>query len=243
MADNLKEKLSSVLEAALAKAGKRDSLPVEALSKEKYADNLCAHFVWKNGTRSVFLCPNAVQKGAVFNTVEEALKTHPELAPKFAELEDSDRTDPFAEQLSRLTADSVVLFKMHPWVPGEVEIEERFRDRFFSMNAYPDINELFYITDLLITDYSSIAGDFMLLNRPAVFFQPDRGSYDGERGLYFDPDESPMIVAHTEDELLDILSRPIDGPASCRAFLAFMGTHESGHAAEAVARRIAERLG
>lgn len=110
MADNLKEKLSSVLEAALAKAGKRESFPVEALSKEKYADNLCAHFVWKNGTRSVFLCPNAIQKGAVFNTLEETLKTHPELAPKFAELEEGDRTDPFAEQLSRLTSDSVVLF-------------------------------------------------------------------------------------------------------------------------------------
>ena len=110
-------------------------------------------------------------------------------------------------------------------------------------SGWVEPGELLLATDLLITDYSSIAGDFMLLDRPAVFFQPDRGSYDGERGLYFDPDESPMIVAHTEDELLDILSRPIDGPASCRAFLAFMGTHESGHAAEAVARRIAERLG
>ncbi len=110
MADNLKEKLPSVLESALAKAVKRDSLPVEAMSKEKYVDNLCAHFIWKNGARSVFLCPNAIEKGAVFNTLEEALKSHPELGARCAELRNSDSADPFAEQLDPLTEDSVVLF-------------------------------------------------------------------------------------------------------------------------------------
>ncbi len=102
--------------------------------------------------------------------------------------------------------------------------------------------ELLLATDLLITDYSSIAGDFMLLGRPAVFYQPDIDAYRGERGLYFDPDRSPLIVAHTEDALMDILSKPIDGPANCKAVLDFLGTHETGHAAEAVARRIAQAL-
>ncbi len=110
MADNLKENISSVLETALAKAVKRDSLPVEALSREKYVDNLCAHFIWKNGSRAVFLCPNAVEKGAVFNTREEAVKSHPELAARFTELEEDDRSDPFAKILDPLTEDSVVLF-------------------------------------------------------------------------------------------------------------------------------------
>ncbi len=102
--------------------------------------------------------------------------------------------------------------------------------------------ELLLATDLLITDYSSIAGDFMLLNRPAVFYQPDIDAYRGERGLYFDPDQSPLITAHTEAELLDILSRPIDGPANCQAVLDFLGAHETGRAAEAVAQRIAQEL-
>ena len=80
------------------------------------------------------------------------------------------------------------------------------------------------------------------LGRPALFFQPDRADYDAERGLYFDPDKSPLLVAHTEEELLALLSRPIDGPGNCKAVLDFLGTHESGHASEAVARRIAELL-
>ena len=73
-------------------------------------------------------------------------------------------------------------------------------------------------------------------------YQPDAEKYKNERSFYFDPDRSPLIVAHTEAELLDILSRPIDGPANCKAVLDFFGTHETGHASEAVARRIAEAL-
>ena len=105
---------------------------------------------------------------------------------------------------------------------------------------WPEVGELLLATDLLITDYSSIGGDFMLLGRPVVYFQPDRADYDRE--LYFDPDASPLIVAHTEAELIDILSSPIDAAANCRAVLDYFGANETGHAAEAVARWIAERL-
>ena len=105
---------------------------------------------------------------------------------------------------------------------------------------YPEVSDLLLATDLLITDYSSIGGDFMLLDRPVIYFQPDRAVYDRE--LYFDPDASPLIVAHTEEELLDLLSSPIDAAANCRAVLEFFGACESGHAAESVARWIAARL-
>lgn len=115
-------------------------------------------------------------------------------------------------------------------------------DAQMDVSRYPNISELLLITDLLISDYSSIAGDFMLLNRPAIFYQPDRDAYVHERALYFDPDESPLMVAHSEDELIDYLSRPIDGAANCREVLNFFGTHESGRASQAVAQRIDELL-
>ena len=106
--------------------------------------------------------------------------------------------------------------------------------------AWPEVSELLLATDLLITDYSSIGGDFMLLGRPVVYFQPDRADYDRE--LYFDPDTSPLIVAHSEAELLEILSGPIDAAANCRAVLEFFGTNETGRAAGTVAHWIADRL-
>ncbi len=108
------------------------------------------------------------------------------------------------------------------------------------VSDYPEVSELLLAVDLLITDYSSIGGDFMLLNRPVIYFQPDRAQYD--RGLYFDPDDSPLIVAHTEAELLDLLSNPIDAAENCRAALGFFGTCESGRAADAVAQWIVRQI-
>ena len=116
-------------------------------------------------------------------------------------------------------------------------------DALLDATDWPETGELLLATDLLITDYSSIGGDFMLLNRPVVFYQPDIDAYRSEeRGLYFDPDQSPLLTAHTEEALLELLSGPIDGPANCKAVLEFFGTHESGHAAEIVAWKIAEKL-
>lgn len=115
-------------------------------------------------------------------------------------------------------------------------------DAGLDVSAYPDVSRLLLAVDLLITDYSSIAGDFMLLNRPALFYMPDSGDYGKERGLYFDPEQSPLIIAHTEEELLDLLAKPIDAGANCRAVLDFFGAHETGHASERTAEWIARRM-
>ena len=114
------------------------------------------------------------------------------------ELIDFDRLYRYCEE-----TDAVVLFKMHPWVPGEAPIGERYRDRFFSMNAYPDINELFYITDLLITDYSSCIYEFMLMQKPMLFFAFDKDRYAVSRGFHRDYDTNvPGRICTTFDELM-----------------------------------------
>lgn len=116
-------------------------------------------------------------------------------------------------------------------------------DAAMDVSDWPEPSELLLITDMLITDYSSIGGDFMLLNRPVIYFQPDRDKYDRERGgLYFDPDRSPLKVAHSEDELMDMLAHPFDARENCREALEFFGTRETGRASEMVAERIAEKL-
>ena len=106
----LKENLTMILDDALAKIELRNSEPIEILGKEKHADDLCAHFVWNNGQQTVFLCPKAVEKGAIFGPAEEALRLHPELAEKLETLTKNDREDSYAKKRSPLTTDSVVLF-------------------------------------------------------------------------------------------------------------------------------------
>lgn len=116
-------------------------------------------------------------------------------------------------------------------------------DAAMDVSEWPEPSELLLITDMLITDYSSIGGDFMLLNRPVIYFQPDRQGYEAERnGLYFDPEQSPLVVAHDENELLDIIAHPFDAPTNCRAVLDFFRCRETGRAAEIVAERVARAM-
>ena len=132
-----------------------------------------------------------------------------------------------------------------PWVcvTRSHELNRGIRsDATLDATHWPETGELLLATDLLITDYSSIGGDFMLLNRPVIYYEPDIDAYRAERGLYFDLDQSPLLAVHTEEALMELLSHSIDGPACCKAALEYFGTHECGHAAEVVAQKITDAL-
>ena len=111
------------------------------------------------------------------------------------------------EKLYQLCGDEyVVLFKMHPWVSAPVPLEERFQDRFVDANTYPNINDLFYITDLLITDYSSNIFEYSLMRRPMLFFAFDKIQYSFSRGFHRDYELSaPGKVCYNFEELLTAL--------------------------------------
>ncbi|WP_096021307.1 CDP-glycerol glycerophosphotransferase family protein [Campylobacter lanienae] len=69
-----------------------------------------------------------------------------------------------------------------------------------------DTNELLSIVDVLITDYSSIAFDFMPLDRPIIYFTYDYEEYKSERGLYFDINEIMQNRCDTIDDVINLLS-------------------------------------
>ena len=108
------------------------------------------------------------------------------------------------------------------------------------VSAYPDVSRLLLICDMLITDYSSICGDYLLLGRPIILYHADRSEYD--RDLIFDPEASPYRIAHSEEELLALAAEGFDAAENCRALAEFYGMKESGHASELVARRICELI-
>ena len=102
--------------------------------------------------------------------------------------------------------DKVVLFKMHPWVSQPVPIEDRFKDRFIDLTAYPNINDLFYITDLLITDYSSNIYEYSLMRRPMLFYAFDKIQYAFSRGFHRDYEEAaPGRICYDFESLMRAL--------------------------------------
>ena len=100
----------------------------------------------------------------------------------------------------------VVLFKMHPWVASAVPIPEGCKDVMADVNKYPNINDMFYITNLLITDYSSNIFEYSLMRQPALFFAFDEIQYAFSRGFHRDYESSaPGKVCHTFDEVMTAL--------------------------------------
>ena len=102
--------------------------------------------------------------------------------------------------------DTVVLFRMHHFVKKPIDIPTQYRDRFFDFTRYADGLNLLHVTDLLITDYSSIIYEYSLLDRPMLFFAPDKVNYAATRGFHRDYDETaPGRVATTFDEVIDAI--------------------------------------
>jgi CDP-ribitol ribitolphosphotransferase len=99
--------------------------------------------------------------------------------------------------------DSVVAFRMHHFIHEGVPIPDWMRDRFIDVSEYRDGNALLLVTDLLITDYSSIIFEYSLLERPMLFFAYDEEVYSAVRGFHRPYKETaPGKVCHTFDELL-----------------------------------------
>ena len=66
-----------------------------------------------------------------------------------------------------------------------------------------DIQELYLITDILITDYSSTMLDFSLLDRPILLFPYDLEDYKKSRGMYYDlEDIAPGPLLYNFQDLI-----------------------------------------
>nr|MBQ8252516.1 CDP-glycerol glycerophosphotransferase family protein [Lachnospiraceae bacterium] len=100
----------------------------------------------------------------------------------------------------------VVLFKMHPWVRAKVPIAKKHKDKFADVGNFPNINDLFYITELLITDYSSNIFEYSLMKKPMLFFAFDKIQYSFSRGFHRPYEESaPGKVCYEFGEVLEAI--------------------------------------
>ncbi len=87
----------------------------------------------------------------------------------------------------------IFVFKWHPAIYNNIQrgiIEmpdiQKYNGFYMDLSDYRDINDLLFITDILITDYSSVIFDYALLNKPLIYFTYDLEDYENGRGLYYD---------------------------------------------------------
>lgn len=119
------------------------------------------------------------------------------------------------EKLQRLldTNNAMLVFKPHPH--DEVKISShKFSENFHIVTSVEMLkkglttNDLLLITDLLITDYSSILWDYIILDKPIIFYAPDIEDYRAHRGLILEPFEewAPGKVVYSPNALVEVIT-------------------------------------
>lgn len=105
-----------------------------------------------------------------------------------------------------MQTNSYFLLKLHPSTSLDFQSLKRL-ERISVLDSKVDIYPLLTYIDVLITDYSSIYFDFLLVDRPIIFFPFDLESYIAQcRELYFDYlDVTPGVKAYSFEELMSAL--------------------------------------
>ncbi len=95
----------------------------------------------------------------------------------------------------------IILFRAHYFVAKNMNFS-RLKDFVIDVSDYEDVNDLYIVSDMLITDYSSVFFDYANLKRPIIFYMYDYDDYKANaRDFYLDQSELPGPIAKTQDEL------------------------------------------
>ena len=94
-----------------------------------------------------------------------------------------------------------VLVRLHPNVIKNSDfIDFDGVDR-INASYYPDMQELLAVSDVVVSDYSSLMVDYSLSRRPCFQFASDVDEYKKDRNFYFDIENLPFMLSRTNDEL------------------------------------------
>jgi CDP-glycerol glycerophosphotransferase (TagB/SpsB family) len=117
------------------------------------------------------------------------------------------------------STNSVLVFRFHPFELSKIKSHHKFLHSriIFESHGLSDPYPLLSKASVLITDYSSIFADFLLLDRPIVFSNFDHQKYiNNERALYWDYDEvTPGFKVSGWDSLIASLTRILVNNEDC----------------------------
>lgn len=107
------------------------------------------------------------------------------------------------EICSALGDEYAIIIKLHPFCKEKYRIEEKYKDRIIDLSNADELNDLLFVTDLLITDYSSVVFEASLLDIPMLFYAFDLDEYIENRDFYYDFKEFiPGKTVFLQDELI-----------------------------------------
>ena len=185
----------------------------------------------------IFLCRSVLKNRFGFSPSDKILLYAPTLR-------DDGSTDCFDLDFEKLRVKLCqisnekwkIVVRLHPYLSSKAGLF-KYDDNIINGSLFDDQQELFMISDVLITDYSSIMGDFFLMEKPVFLYAPDLERYSNRstgRGLRF---QLPIPFNHCQDEL-EAQMAEFDEEEYAKEIKAFMQTcykpFDDGHASERI---------
>jgi len=147
----------------------------------------------------------------------------------------------FGRLREELEDDYCMIVKYHYLIMDQIDWKP-YQGFIFSYDMRYDIATLYLVSDILITDYSSVMFDFNILQRPMFFYCYDLEEYkDTLRGFYFDfLEEAPGPVVLTTDELIEAIKlyKPSDYAEKQKAFTQKYNHLDDGNASKKIVQLI-----
>ena len=101
--------------------------------------------------------------------------------------------------IDNLGEDYILLYKFHPLL-GNIDLDKH--PRILNMN-HEDTHQLFCVSDYLISDYSSIVFDYMILQKPILFYVPDYKEYMNDIGVFVEIEDLNCPICNNENDIID----------------------------------------
>lgn len=109
-----------------------------------------------------------------------------------------------AAAVAKALGDEYILLMKNHYFKKSFDVNQQHN--IIDCSNYDNTNEILLITDILITDYSSIMFDFACLKRPIIIYAPDINEYKEKRGTYFELELfSPGLFTKNFNDLCNAL--------------------------------------
>lgn len=134
-----------------------------------------------------------------------------------------------------LSEEYVLFIKQHPSV--SFVLHEEYNGFIYNVSNYYDTNHIFLITDLLITDYSSVAFEYALLEKPIIFYAYDMEEYRLTSGLMNNyENQMPGPVVKTTEEIIQAIKERKFNQQASKKFANDWNEYSTGNSSLNLAR-------
>ncbi len=129
-----------------------------------------------------------------------------------------------------------LVIKLHPRDSRTV-----ISDRRVMVDTEMTINEIIRAADIIVTDYSGVAAEASLLDKPVYFYTPDMEKYAGSVGFNVDPSKLfPEITFDSAERLVEAINSDVCSSDSVHRIREMLAGSCKGNSAKSIADLAAE---